>query len=74
MLNERKKIMEAKIENNSPKKIDKLMIFSDNVSRLYFDIINNTTESLWWHCTSIILQYIFLLFFSINISVSIIIN
>lgn len=74
MLNEKKKIMKAKIENKKIKKIDKLLIFSDNMSRLYFDIVSRTTESLWWHCTSIIIQYLFLLFFTLNNCVSSIIN
>ena len=69
MLNE-KKIIKVKISNNIHQDLDKLLTFSDNTSRLYYDILKKTTESLWWHCISIIFQYIYLIFFLINDNVS----
>jgi len=73
MLDEKKKIMKIKLKNINSKLIDKLMIFSDNTSRLYFDIIKQTSNSIWWHCTSIILQYLHLLFLPLSTNVSFII-
>ena len=70
MLNEKKKIMKIKLKSQNPSMIEKLMSFSDNTNRLYFDIIKQTTNNLWWHCTSIILQYLHLLFLPINTNVS----
>lgn len=73
MLNEKKKIMKIKLKNINSSLIGKLMTFSDNMSRLYFDIINETTDNIWWHCTSIIIQYLHLLFLPLNTNVSLII-
>lgn len=73
MLNEKKKIMKIKLKNKNSLVIDKLMPFSDNICRLYFDIIKQTTDNIWWHCTSIILQYLHILFLPLNTDVSLII-
>lgn len=73
MLDEKKKIMNIKLKKINPTIIEKLMTFSDNTSRLYFDIIKQTTNSIWWHCTSIILQYLHLLFLPLSTNVSFII-
>ena len=73
MLTEKKKIMKIKLKNINSSVIDKLMAFSDNMSRLYFDIIKQTTDNIWWHCTSIILQYLHILFLPLNTDVSLII-
>jgi len=73
MLNEKKKILKIKLKNINSSVIDKLMAFSDNMSRLYFDIIKQTTDNIWWHCTSIILQYLHILFLPLNTDVSLII-
>ena len=70
MLNEKKKIMKIKLKGKKSSMIEDLMVFSDNTSRLYLDMINQTTDNLWWHCTSIILQYLHLLFLPINTNVS----
>lgn len=70
MINEKKKIMKVNIQNKESENINKILNFSDNTSRLYYDILNNTTDSLWWHCISIILQYIYLIFFIFNDKVS----
>jgi len=73
MLTEKKKIMKIKLKNINSSVIDKLMVFSDNTSWLYFDIIKQTTDNIWWHCTSIILQYLHILFLPLNTDVSLII-
>ena len=73
MLTEKKKIMKIKLKNINSSVIDKLMVFLDNTSWLYFDIIKQTTDNIWWHCTSIILQYLHILFLPLNTDVSLII-
>ena len=70
MQNEKKKILKVKFKNNEAPNIHKLLQFSDAMNNLYCDIINQTTESLWWHCTSIILQYLHLILFTFNQNVS----
>ena len=70
MQNEKKKIIKVKINNNGVNNIHKLSKFSDTINNLYCDILNQTTESLWWHCTSIILQYLHLILFTFNQNVS----
>ena len=70
MQNEKKKILKVKFKNNEAPNIHKLLQFSDTMNNLYCDIINQTTESLWWHCTSIILQYLHLILFTFNHNVS----
>jgi len=67
---EKKKIIKVKINNNGVNNIHKLLKFSDTMNNLYCDILNQTTESLWWHCTSIILQYLHLILFTFNQNVS----
>lgn len=71
---EKKKILKVKIKNKDINNINKLLKFSDTMNNLYFDILNQTTESLWWHCTSIILQYLHLILFTFNQNVSFNIN
>ena len=70
MQNEKKKILKVKFKNNEVPNIHKLLKFSDTMNNLYCDIINQTTESLWWHCTSIFLQYLHLILFTFNQNVS----
>ena len=70
MQNEKKKILKVKIKNNKVHNIHKLLKFSDTMNNLYCDILNETTESLWWHCTSIILQYLHLILFTFKIFTS----
>ena len=70
MINEKKKLLKVNLQNNGSSNLNNLLTFSDNTSRLYFDILNQTTENLWLACTSIILQYIHLIFFVINHNVS----
>ena len=67
---EKKKIIKVKINNNGVNNIYKLLKFSDTMNNLYCDILNQTPESLWWHCTSIILQYLHLILFPFNLNVS----
>ena len=70
MQNEKKKILKVKFKNNEVQNIHKILQFSDTMNNLYCDILNHTTESLWWHCTSIILQYLHLILFTFNHNVS----
>ena len=70
MQNVKKKIIKVKINNNGVNNIHKLLKFSDTMNNLYCDILNQTTESLWWHCTNIILQYLHLILFTFNQNVS----
>ena len=70
MQNEKKKILKMKFKNNEVQNIHKILQFSDTMNNLYCDILNHTTESLWWYCTSIILQYLHLILFTFNHNVS----
>ena len=70
MQNEKKKILKVKFKDNEANNIHKLLKFSDTMNNLYCDILNQTTESLWWHCTSIILQYLHLILFTFDKNVS----
>ena len=72
MLNEKKKIINAKIKNNDSKNSELLMKLSNNINIFYSDLLNQVTQRLWWHCSSIILQYLHLLLFTVNQNVSII--
>ena len=70
MLNEKKKIMKAKIKNNDIKNSEIFMNLSNNINIFYSDLLSHVTQSLWWHCSSILLQYLHLIFFTVNQNVS----
>jgi hypothetical protein len=72
MINEKKKIIKAKIKTNDFKTSEIFMNLSNNINIFYSDLINHVTQSLWWHCASILLQYLHLLLFAFNQNVSII--
>lgn len=74
MLNEKKKIMKAKIKNNDLKKSEIYTKFSNNINNFYYDLISKTNENLWWNCGSIIFQYFHLLLFTMNKNVSLLFN
>lgn len=70
MINEKRKIMKAKLkiaEIKYPKVYSK---YSRNIMLLYYDILNKTSNNIWWLCINIILQYLHLLNFGLNQNVS----
>ena len=74
MLNEKNSIMKIKINNKNLLYSKKFINISNNLNIFYSDLLNQTQESLWWQCTSTILQYLHLLLFTINRNVSLFIN
>ena len=74
MLNEKNSIMKIKINNKDLLYSEKFINISNNLNIFYSDLLNQTQESLWWQCTSTILQYLHLLLFTINRNVSLFIN
>ena len=70
MQNEKKKIIKAKIKANDFKTSEIFMNLSNNINIFYSDLINHVTQSLWWHCASILLQYLHLILFAFNQNVS----
>ena len=43
---------------------------TDNLCRLYFDIVNGTTDNLWLHCTGMIVEYLNLLSYTLYTNVT----
>ena len=72
MSNEKeKKIMKAEInkrENELTKKIDE---FYNGFNELFYLILKNPLDNLWWECISLTLQYSQMILFIVNKTVSI---
>lgn len=74
MINEKKKIMKAKLKVNEFQIVEKSCKFSNNLNILYIDILNKCSNNLFWECISISLQYLHVFLFAIDTNVSLLYN
>ena len=74
MINDKKNIMKAKVKINEKQISQQFIKLSININELYCDILNQTSDNLWWHCLIIIMQYLYLIFYGLNENVSLTIN
>ncbi len=70
MINEKKKIMKAKLKINEIKNQTKSNNFLVNLMIFYHNILKQTSSNLWWMSISIILQYLHLILFALHSNVS----
>ena len=70
MMNEKKKIMNAKLKVNEFQNIEKPDNFSNNLNILYTDILNKISNNIIWAFLSISFLYVFLISFSFDDIVS----
>lgn len=73
MINEKNKIIKAKIKLNEFQNSSKFLELSDNLNTLFCDIISKSFDNLWWQSIILILQYLFLIICGLNENVSLII-
>ena len=70
MMNEKKKIMNAKLKVNEFQISEKPDNFSNSLNILYTDILNKISNNIIWVFLSISFQYLFLISFTFDNSVS----
>ena len=70
MINEKEKIMKAKLKINEIKNQNKYNKFYANLMIFYCNILNKKSSNLGWIIVSSILQYLHLIFFGLNKNVS----
>ena len=70
MMNDKKKIINVKLTENKFKYSEIFIKLSENINLFYYNVINRTTENLWFHCTIVAFQYIHLIFFFFDTRVS----
>jgi hypothetical protein len=74
MNNENKAILKAEIIINESKFRKLLEEYMEGFYALFYLILKNPLDNIWWECISITIQYCQLLIFIINQTVSLIIN
>lgn len=70
MINEKNKIMKAKLKINEFQIVEKQDNFLNNINILYTDILNKMPSNLIWECINIFFQYLFLVSFTTDYKVS----
>ena len=74
MINDKKKIMKAKLKINEFQILEKQNKYSDNLNIVFCDLIRKASNNLWWQCISRFYEFLCLILFPLNDNVSIIIN
>ena len=74
MINDKKKIMKAKLKINEFQILEKQNKYSDNLNIVFCDLISKASNNLWWQCISRFYEFLCLILFPLNDNVSIIIN
>ena len=72
MNNEKRKILKVNLKQKESKLSLLFNHISENICRLYFDIINGTIENLWLHCAGMVIEYVNLLSYTLYPNVSLI--
>ncbi len=72
MSNEKeKKILKAKIDNKETKLFKKIEEFYDGFNALFYYILKDPLDNVWWEIISLTIQYVHMLIFIVNGTVSI---
>ena len=72
MLNEKeKKMIKAEIDNKESKFSEKIKEFYNAFNLLFYFILKNPLDSVWWECISLTIQYFQMLIFIVDKAVSI---
>ena len=70
MYNENNAILKAKLEVKDSRLLKKINEFYEAFYILFFFILKNPLDNIWWECISLTIQYSQLLFFILNSTVS----
>ena len=71
MLSENKKILNAEIIKKESKTKEKIKQFLQGIYAIFFYIVKNPLDNFWWECISISIQYLQLITFIFEETVSI---
>ena len=71
MINENYKIIEAHFQKKDSKLFEKIEEFYEGFNALFYFILKNPLNNVWWECISLTIQYSQMLIFIINETVSI---
>lgn len=71
MLSENKKILNAEIIKKESKTKEKIKQFLQGIYAIFFYIVKNPLDNFWWECISISIQYLQLITFIFDETVSI---
>ena len=66
-----KKILKAEIVKKKYKIYKKIEDFYEGFNKLFYFILKNPLDNFWWECISLSIQYIHMLIFIVNETVSI---
>jgi hypothetical protein len=70
MINEKKEILNAKININESKFNEIIKELHESFFELFYFILKNPVNNIWWHCISITIQYAQMLLLILNSTVS----
>ena len=66
-----KKILNAKIDKKEYKLYKKIEEFYEGFNTLFYFILKNPLDNFWWECISLSIQYVHMLLFVLDTTVSI---
>jgi hypothetical protein len=70
MINEKKEILNAKINKNESKFNEIIKELHESFFELFYFILKNPVNNIWWQCISITIQYAQMLLLILNSTVS----
>jgi len=71
MINENEKILKVNIQKKDSYLFEKIEEFYEGLNALFYFILKNPLNNVWWECISLTIQYSQMLIFIINETVSI---
>ena len=69
-MNEKKEILNAKINKNKSKLNERIKDLHESFFELFYFILKNPFNNIWWQCISITIQYAQVLILILNSTVS----
>ena len=70
MINEKKEILNAKINKKDSKFNERIKELHESFFALFYFILKNPVDNIWWQCISITIQYAQVLLLILNSTVS----
>ena len=70
MINEKKEILNAKINKNESKFNEIIKELHESFFELFYFILKNPVNNIWWQCISITIQYAQMILLILNSTVS----
>jgi hypothetical protein len=70
MINEKKEILNAKINKKDSKFNERIKELHESLFALFYFILKNPVDNIWWQCISITIQYAQVLLLILNSTVS----